>query len=382
MLEISDPSRIASFTGEPGFGGIILDCRTDKGRQVDFRFARQVTAACQGHPVVALAERLSTLERIKMAQSGVARTLSPNASMASIMGSLRDLATSGQGKRLSVFVLIKDQVLAKRITGDLLEAGYSPHQFSEPSDMILEWFNQPPRVILMDYDTAEFRAAEFCRKLKSDIQLRVVQIIFVTRGVESEQRKQIYDCGADDYLALPYISREMLSKVASRDDRGIPDGPHGKATTEEVMRRMGPPPSRELLRECIQPVQLINGKVRVLIADDHQLVTGVLEHHMTREGWEVVTVEDGEQAEKMLSTQRFTLVLLDTSMPFRSGFDLLTWINSSGLKQFTRVIMLTAQDPDQTSPRAFALGADDVIRKPFNPETVMSRLKRYFNAVF
>jgi DNA-binding response OmpR family regulator len=63
-------------------------------------------------------------------------------------------------------------------------------------------------------------------------------------------------------------------------------------------------------------------------------------------------------------------------MPFRSGFDLLRIIAERGLKGRAKVAIISGANREETILRAFQLEADDFIAKPFNPEVVLSRLRR------
>jgi two-component system response regulator VicR len=124
-------------------------------------------------------------------------------------------------------------------------------------------------------------------------------------------------------------------------------------------------------------LQLVEGKVKVLIADDDRFVIEMLDFYLKKEGWDVVTAADGNEVEKMLEKGRYSILLLDVMMPFQTGFDVLKWLKNTSLMNSMRVVMLTAHDQDSTVRQAFDLGADDFISKPFNPELVVTRLKRF-----
>src|SRR5205085_12207893 len=79
------------------------------------------------------------------------------------------------------------------------------------------------------------------------------------------------------------------------------------------------------------------GPVRVLVADDDPAIVRMLELRLRAEGWEAVHALDGEQAEKLIETDSFDLILLDLNMPFRSGFDVLEWMSQRGLKRHAKI---------------------------------------------
>ena len=68
------------------------------------------------------------------------------------------------------------------------------------------------------------------------------------------------------------------------------------------------------------------------------------------------------------------VVILDINMPYRSGLEVLQHLNAVGIQ--TPRLILSASDKDETVIEAFELGADDFVRKPFNPGILMKRLQR------
>jgi DNA-binding response OmpR family regulator len=94
----------------------------------------------------------------------------------------------------------------------------------------------------------------------------------------------------------------------------------------------------------------------------------------------VTQAQDGEMAERILEKETFDIAIFDVMMRFRSGFDLLAWLRRRDAGSEMRVVLLTSQCLEENVVRAFSLGADDFIPKPFNPDVVKSRLKRLLKA--
>jgi DNA-binding response OmpR family regulator len=111
---------------------------------------------------------------------------------------------------------------------------------------------------------------------------------------------------------------------------------------------------------------------RVLVVDDEPMVREVLARYLEREGFEVQTAEDGEQALAAFETSPPDLVLLDLMLPRIDGLEVFR-----RMRERTRspVIMLTAKGEETDRVVGLELGADDYVTKPFSPREVVARVR-------
>ena len=112
--------------------------------------------------------------------------------------------------------------------------------------------------------------------------------------------------------------------------------------------------------------------MKMLIADDHPQIAGILEEYAKKEGYEVWLAEDGKKALKLFEETHPDVVLLDVMMPEIDGFEVCREIRK---KHNTPVIMITARDEDFEKIMGLDIGADDYIVKPFSPGEVMARVR-------
>ncbi|NJO69988.1 MAG: response regulator transcription factor [Bacteroidetes bacterium] len=116
--------------------------------------------------------------------------------------------------------------------------------------------------------------------------------------------------------------------------------------------------------------------MKILICEDDTMTLKALEHKLKKEGYSVVTAQDGKTACDILSKQTdIDLLLTDLHMPVLTGLELISFVREE-LKSHMPVIMLTRVGLEETVLHAFELGADDYITKPFNPEELALRIKR------
>ena len=114
----------------------------------------------------------------------------------------------------------------------------------------------------------------------------------------------------------------------------------------------------------------------VLIAEDNELTAKLLVTSLEQEGFEVLHFPDGQHALENMPPSGLSLFLLDVQMPRLNGFELLGRIRHMPAYVHTPAVMLTALGDDENIVRAFEIGADDYIQKPFSVRQVCARVRR------
>jgi len=106
--------------------------------------------------------------------------------------------------------------------------------------------------------------------------------------------------------------------------------------------------------------------MKILIVDDDDVLRSELSEWLTREGYEVESVDSGKAALEMVKKRDFELILTDLKMPGMDGIDVLEAVKK--LKPQGHVVMITAFGTIDTAVKAMKIGADDYICKPFEME--------------
>jgi len=119
--------------------------------------------------------------------------------------------------------------------------------------------------------------------------------------------------------------------------------------------------------------------VRILIADDDQVNRLILETFLKKWGYDVVTVQEGREAWKLLQqSDAPRMAILDWMMPGMDGVHLCREIRKREQDLYTYLILLTAKDHKKDVQEGFEAGADDYITKPFDSSELKSRLRAGF----
>ena len=112
---------------------------------------------------------------------------------------------------------------------------------------------------------------------------------------------------------------------------------------------------------------------RVLVVDDEQNIVDILRFNLEREGYEVITAEDGVQGLNLARSSDPDLILLDVMMPEMDGFQVCRELRKED--KLTPIIMLTAREEEADRVMGLELGADDYVSKPFSVRELMARVR-------
>ena len=119
---------------------------------------------------------------------------------------------------------------------------------------------------------------------------------------------------------------------------------------------------------------------RILLADDSPHAQRMGERILREEGFEVVTVTDGQTALMRLADVDPDVVFADVSLPGRSGYDICREIKSSPRHKHVRVVLTAGLLEHFDDARAIGSRADAVLKKPFEASAVLGTLKPLLDA--
>jgi len=119
---------------------------------------------------------------------------------------------------------------------------------------------------------------------------------------------------------------------------------------------------------------------RILIVDDEPNIVLALELLMKREGYEILTVDDGQKVFEVVREFNPDLILLDIMMPKMDGYEVCQRIRADASLKDISIIMLTAKGREVEKEKGLALGADYYITKPFSTREVIMKVKEVLAA--
>jgi CheY-like chemotaxis protein len=120
---------------------------------------------------------------------------------------------------------------------------------------------------------------------------------------------------------------------------------------------------------------------RVLVADDEPHVRRILVTLLEARALDVETASDGLAALELLERDReYDLVVLDLLMPGANGLEVLERLRRMEHRRGTPVVILTAKGQDTDREKAFSLGADEFVTKPFSPKKLLALIDTLLGA--
>ena len=111
---------------------------------------------------------------------------------------------------------------------------------------------------------------------------------------------------------------------------------------------------------------------KILVVDDEKPISDIVKFNLSKEGYEVFTAFDGEEAVEMVSEVEPDLILLDLMLPKMDGLEVCREVRKN---YDTPIIMVTAKDSEIDKVLGLELGADDYVTKPFSNRELVARVK-------
>jgi CheY-like chemotaxis protein len=196
--------------------------------------------------------------------------------------------------------------------------------------------------------------------------------------------------------SIEVLKREM-SSFRSILASGIPAIVIGSRTALSMLRGSGDPRTWDFAAKPIHMDELIWRAVnlisrceeseiprklpaRVVVADNDPFTRTLIESALSRQSFACELTEDGEAAWAAIEKSQPGAVILDLTLPNRDGFQLIADIRRSPIRK-PKIIVLSARQSEADILRAFALGADDYVTKPFSPLELSARLTRLVGGI-
>lgn len=111
---------------------------------------------------------------------------------------------------------------------------------------------------------------------------------------------------------------------------------------------------------------------KILVVDDEKPISDIVKFNLTKEGYEVFTAYDGEEALEKVEEVLPDLIILDLMLPKKDGLEVCREVRKS---HDMPIIMVTAKDSEIDKVLGLELGADDYVTKPFSNRELTARVK-------
>jgi two-component system alkaline phosphatase synthesis response regulator PhoP len=117
---------------------------------------------------------------------------------------------------------------------------------------------------------------------------------------------------------------------------------------------------------------------KILIADDEPDILEILKYNLVKEGYEVTTAKDGDEAIAKANLAQPDLVILDIMMPRKNGVEVCEILRAQPQFKNTLILFLTALSDEATQIKGLTTGADDYVSKPISQKVFLSKVNALF----
>lgn len=239
---------------------------------------------------------------------------------------------------------VDDDLVVRRLYERVLgEAGYEVLTAVDGEDA---WTQLPlfgPDLVVSDVEMPRLDGYGLCKRIKEHAQWSQTPVIICSSLSQGRDVVRAFESGTDDYLIKPIHEDELLSRVS------------------------------ELLASIEQ-----GGREAILVVDDSRIIRNLIRGGLTKQGFEVETAVDGQEALERLGElePRPAIVISDFEMPRMGGFDLGMAMRQDERTRRIPLIMMSARDDTRNRKLMKAAGAVAFLGKPFETDKMVALVER------
>ena len=116
-------------------------------------------------------------------------------------------------------------------------------------------------------------------------------------------------------------------------------------------------------------------KKKIVLAEDNSTLSMLLKFRLEKEGYELFPTSDGKSALEAIEFNQPDLIITDIMMPFVSGLEVISHVRHK-LNSEVPIIVFSSAGQEEMVLKAFDLGANDFMGKPFSPNELVIRVKK------
>jgi two-component system alkaline phosphatase synthesis response regulator PhoP len=120
---------------------------------------------------------------------------------------------------------------------------------------------------------------------------------------------------------------------------------------------------------------------RILIADDEQDILEIIQYNLVKEGYDILTAKDGDEALAKALSGKPDMIILDIMMPKKTGVEVCEVLRAQPAFKDVLIVFLTALNDEISHVKGLETGADDYVTKPVSPKVLVSRVNALFRRV-
>ena len=170
-------------------------------------------------PVVVLTASDAFTDRVEVARLGGRGFLRKPLPPARVLDAVEPLLAPPPGHESVVLAVDDDPAVLDAVRRVLGGAGIRVETLAEPLRFWEALEAQPPDVVLLDVEMPGVDGIDLCRVLRNDPRWKSVPVVFLTARADGATVRRVFDAGADDFVAKPFVGPELSARIHNRLER-------------------------------------------------------------------------------------------------------------------------------------------------------------------
>ena len=293
------------------------------------------------------------------------------------MGKGKDSArTKGiaESKTKRILVVDDNPLNVKLFSSKLAREGYDTVPAYDGREAIAKVIESKIDVILLDLMMPVMDGFEVIEKLKSNQETKNIPVIVITAMSEAEERLNKLEAKADELLAKPVSTVELVMRVRSMAHlREIKDYLDTKKAELSAV------PALEYSEDLRDDV---DKEPNILMVEDEDKDAKIVATYMADLPYRLIRARDGDEALAIIEKEKIDVMLLDIMLPGIDGFEICRRVKASEETRDIKIIAVTNVTDLENREKSLAMGMDEYLVKPVNKQELRMRVKACLSRKF
>jgi DNA-binding response OmpR family regulator len=198
---------------------ILLDLSSMEATADGMQFLAELTHQFPDAPVLVLSEQNQLINRVKIAHLGCKTFLPKGSSVDCILEAISEVLNQTRNADAKVLITDDDLQILSVLTTLLKPWGLQVTTLSDPRQFwdVLEVAT--PDLLILDIEMPHFSGIDLCQVVRNDTRWGSLPILFLSAHQDAATVRQVFNVGADDYIAKPILEPELVARVLNRLER-------------------------------------------------------------------------------------------------------------------------------------------------------------------
>ena len=270
-----------------------------------------------------------------------------------------------------ILVVDDNPLNVKLFSSKLAREGYETVPAYDGREALARVLEEPTDIVLLDLMMPVMDGFEVLEKLKSNPKTKNIPVIVITALTEAEERLNKLEAKADELLAKPVSTIELLMRVKSML--------HLREIKDQLDERKDQLTSVPALEYKKQESSGSEKEPFILIVEDEDKDAKLLATYLADTPYKLKRARNGKEAFTIIEKKKVDIILLDILLPDIDGFEICRRLKSSKETEDIQIIAVTNVTELEEREKSMEVGMDEYLIKPVNKQELRIRIKACLN---